>query len=340
MSIANQPTFSATPYITPSNWRSTAEILVTLSLLFIGLWGIQLTLTGGHWLFYALAIVPVGLLFTRVFVMVHDLTHRTLYKKGWVNDVVGSILGVLVLTPFYLWRKVHLVHHKEGGNTDKRPWLGDLNVQTVREYQARTPLNKFRYRLYRNPFIMFCLGSIYVFMVDQRRSKKSTPEHPVFGRKERLSVIGTNIGILVFFGAITAWMGVKFLVLGMLIPLWLSGIMGIYLFYVQHNFRNKYFVPNTEWNLRDSAVKGSSFHDIPSILMWLTANIGYHHVHTLSTRIPFYRLPSCHHNETLFEETPRVTLRDLPTVLSYKLYDEDKKEMITWREYKERFTAQ
>lgn len=324
-------------YITPTAGRSTFEIILTLSLIVFLSGALYWTLNESHWLFYGLTVIFTGILYTRLFVIFHDLTHRTLFQTGWVNDLLGSILGVFIMTPFYLWRKSHLIHHREGGNSHKRPWLGDINLLTVKEYLAKPWALRLRYRLYRNPLIMFLLGSIYVFMIDQRRSKDPTEMHPVFGRKEKWAVWGTNLGIFLYFSLIYYFLGGKFLALGVITPLWISGIIGIYLFYVQHNFRNKYYEPSSTWNLQDSAIKGSSFHDIPGWLMWMTANIGYHHVHTLSTRIPFYRLPDCHRNESLFQNPVRIQLRDCPSVLSLKLYDEEHHEMITWKELFERY---
>ena len=325
-------------YAIPNSWHSLIEIGLTIVFLILGLAMLHFVIQQAIWPLL-IVIFPVSLLFTRIFILQHDLSHGNLFQDKKYNDIFGNLLGVLVLTPFYLWRKAHLIHHASGGNTDKRPWIGDIDFLTVREYQEQNRNAKFMYRLCHNPLVMFFIGSIYVFMIEQRIYKRSYREHKFFGKRELMSIIGTNIGIVVFYGAIIALLGIKFFLIAMLIPLWLGGAIGIYLFYVQHNFTDKYVVSGKEWTLQDSALKGSTFYDLPQPLKWLTASIGYHHVHTLVPRIPFYRLQKCHQENDFFHIAPRFGLKDLPKLVSLKLYDENSGKMISWREYKKLFPA-
>lgn len=320
-------------YATPNNWRSAVEVFFSLSLLFIGLTGLYFALQKEIWSLLIL-ILPVSFLFTRLFILQHDLAHGNLFQKEIYNHILGNILGIMVLTPFYLWRKAHMIHHASGGNADKRPWIGDIDILTVNEYNAKGRLAKLAYRIHMNPLVLFLLGSIYVFMVEHRFCKHTYRNNKAFGRKERWSIWGTNIAIILLCVGIVAWLGTKFLLFAILIPLWLGGTIGIYLFYVQHNFKDKYIAPSQKWNLEDSALKGSTFYNLPQPLKWLTANIGYHHVHTLVPRIPFYRLPRCHQENDFFKSAPKFSLKDLPELISLKLYDEANNMMLSWKEYK------
>lgn len=168
-------------------------------------------------------------------------------------------------------------------------------------------------------------------MIDHRFCRKRKG----FGRKEAQSVLTTNIAIIILYGSIITLMGVKFYLLAILLPQWLGGAFGIYLFYIQHNFKNRYFVSAKYWNLQDSALLGSTFYDFPQPIRWLTANIGYHHIHTLIPRIPFYRLPQCHKENVFFHIAPKFRLKDMPKMISLKLYDEKNSKMITWKDYRE-----
>ncbi|KTC89254.1 fatty acid desaturase [Legionella drozanskii LLAP-1] len=316
-------------YTSINNWRGVAEITVNALLLIFGLFTLYWAISNNYWLLFIL-IVPLSFLFVRLFILQHELGHGNLFKKKRHNDWVGIFTGIVLFTPYYYWQKAHLIHHVSGGNLDRRPWAGDIEVLSVREYKTQTKWNQLLYRLYRNSLVMFFLGSIYVFMIDQRffRQRKG------LGKKERRSVIVTNIGIVILYGSLIALGGIKFFLIAILLPQWLSGALGIYLFYVQHNFKNRYFVSSKEWNLQDSALKGSTFYDLPQPLKWLTANIGYHHIHTLVPRIPFYRLPKCHEENNCFHSAPRFGLKHMSELISLKLYDEERGEMVTWKEYK------
>ncbi|KTC96029.1 fatty acid desaturase [Legionella feeleii] len=321
--------FDIYKYIATSNWRGLGEITLNFVLLILGLVILQVALSNHYWPLLIL-IIPLALLFTRLFVLQHDLGHGNLFKKRKYNDWVGVFTGIILFTPYFYWRKAHAIHHANGGNADTRPWVGDIKLLTVREYEAKSRWGKLVYQLYRNSFVMFFLGWIYVFGIDQRFFRKRKG----FGKKEHRSVIITNLGILLLYGPIIAIAGLKFFLIAILLPQWLAGALGIYLFYVQHNFKHRYFVSSREWNLLDSALKGSTFYDLPQPFKWLTANIGYHHIHTLAPRIPFYRLAKCHKENDCFSAVPKFGLKNTKELISLKLYDEEMKQMITWKEYK------
>lgn len=317
-------------YITPNTWRSMTEIMTTFFLLLLGLATAFFALQNDVWFLFVMLIIPLGLLYSRLFILQHDLGHGNLFKKKKYNDVAGVLIGIVILTPYHFWKKAHAIHHVSGGNADRRPWVGDIDLLSVEEYRQKGRWEKLLYRLYRNPCIMFFLGSIYVFMIDHRfcRQRKG------FGKKEMQSVFTTNIAVVILYGSIISLMGIKFYLLAMLLPQWLGGVFGIYLFYVQHNFKERYYVSAKDWNLQDSALRGSTFYDFPQPIRWLTANIGYHHVHTLIPRIPFYKLALCHKENELFHNAPHFRLKDMPKMIALKLYDEKNNQMITWKEYR------
>jgi len=320
--------FDLYKYIAPKSGRSVIEIVLSFILVLAGFSLFYVAIRNNIWPLYLL-IFPLAFFYTRLFVLQHDLGHGNLFKENKYNDIFGTIIGIILMTPYYYWRKAHAIHHASGGNKDKRPWLGDIELLSVEEYKTKSRWEKFRYRAYRNPLVMFFIGSIYVFVIDQRFYHK----HKGFGKKEKWSVIITNIAILALYGPLIILLGLKFFLLAMFLPQWVGGSIGIYLFYVQHNFKNRYFVSAQQWTLKDSALRGSTFYDLPKALHWLTANIGYHHIHTLVPRIPFYNLPQCHKENNFFDSAPKVYLKQLPELISLKLYDEDKQQMITWKEY-------
>lgn len=319
--------FDIKHYVVPNNWRSLFEIILTFALI-SGMLTILYFIK--EILLISLISFSLSFLYVRLFILQHDLGHGNLFTKKKYNDFFGVFIGIILLTPYYFWRRAHAIHHVRGGNADKRPWMGDINLLTVEEYRAKNWKAKLAYRLYRNPFVMFVLGSIYIFIIDQRYCSKSRG----FGKKEWWSVMVTNVAGLILYGSIIAFFGIKFSILGFFLPQWLSGIFGIYLFYSQHNFPNRYFAPAKEWNLEDSALKGSSFYKLPPLLRWLTANIGYHHVHTFVPRIPFYKLKKSHDANEFFHSAPQYGLKDVFKLISLKLYDEENQRMISWKEYK------
>lgn len=320
-------------YSKRSPLRSSMEILITCLLLFFGLTSLYFVVKFSIWPLLIL-IVPVSLLFVRIFIMQHDLGHGTLFQSRLLSNILGNILGVIVCTPYYAWRKSHSIHHANGGNLDKRPWIGDIDCLTVDEYRSHSTFHKILYRLQRNPLVMFFLGSLYIFMIDQRFNKRSLKKYGTFGKKEIWSSIGTNIAIVLVISTLIIFLGWKFFLFGVFIPTWLAGAMGIFLFYVQHNFPEKYISSGAEWNFVKSALQGSTFFDLPQPLRWFTANIGYHHIHTLLPRVPFYQLKKCHIENKLFQDAPRYCLKDIFQLMGVKLYHEEAREMITWEQYK------
>ena len=241
---------------------------------------------------YLLAVVPSLLaagFMTRIFIIFHDCTHYSFFKSRRANRIVGTCMGVLTLFPFDQWGHDHAIHHATSGNLDKRG-TGDIWTLTVDEYVAAPFRLRLAYRLYRNPFVMFGLGPIYVFLLKNRFNRKGARQ------KERMNTYLTNI-IIVAVVAILCWAigWQSFLLVHGTIFL-IAGSVGIWLFYVQHTFEDSYFEEDKDWEYVKAAVEGSSFYKLPKILQFLTGNIGFHHVHHLSPRVPNYKLEEAHNN--------------------------------------------
>ncbi|OTW72010.1 fatty acid desaturase [Bacillus thuringiensis serovar roskildiensis] len=279
---------------------------------------------------YLLALVPSLLaagFMTRIFIIFHDCTHYSFFKSRPANRIVGTCMGVLTLFPFDQWGHEHAIHHATSGNLDKRG-TGDIWTLTVDEYVAAPFRLRLAYRLYRNPFVMFGLGPIYVFLLKNRFNRKGAR------RKERMNTYLTNI-IIVAVVAILCWAigWQSFLLVHGTIFL-IAGSVGIWLFYVQHTFEDSYFEEDKDWEYVKAAVEGSSFYKLPKILQFLTGNIGFHHVHHLSPRVPNYKLEEAHNNTLPLKNVPTITLATSLRSLRFRLWDEKSNNFVSFKEVK------
>ncbi|PFU94540.1 fatty acid desaturase [Bacillus anthracis] len=279
---------------------------------------------------YLLALVPSLLaagFMTRIFIIFHDCTHYSFFKSRRANRIVGTCMGVITLFPFDQWGHDHAIHHATSGNLDKRG-TGDIWTLTVDEYVAAPFRLRLAYRLYRNPFVMFGLGPIYVFLLKNRFNRKGARQ------KERMNTYLTNI-IIVAVVAILCWAigWQSFLFVHGTIFL-IAGSVGIWLFYVQHTFEDSYFEEDKDWEYVKAAVEGSSFYKLPKILQFLTGNIGFHHVHHLSPRVPNYKLEEAHNNTLPLKNVPTINLATSLRSLRFRLWDEKSNNFVSFKEVK------
>lgn len=275
---------------------------------------------------FLFCVIAAGFL-VRIFIIFHDCCHYSFFKNRKANDIVGTITGVMTLFPYRQWQHDHSVHHATSSNLDKRG-TGDIWMLTVDEYLEASTMTKIKYRLYRNPFVMFVLGPIYKFMIQNRFNRKGAR------KKERLNTYLTNlllVGLIVGLSYLLGWQ--SFLVIQGTIFM-VSGAAGIWLFYVQHTFEDSYFEVDEHWEYVRAAVEGSSFYKLPKPLQWVTGNIGYHHVHHLSPRIPNYKLEEAHVSTPPLQNVPTVTLKTSIESLKFHLWDEENKNFIGFRELK------
>ncbi len=272
-------------YREPSTRRSLWELAATL-VPFLALWVLAwMALSVSPWLAFALAVLNGGFL-VRIFIIQHDCGHGSFLKNRTAQDWLGRVLGVLTLTPYAVWRRTHSIHHAHHGDLDARG-IGDVLTLTIEEYRARGWWGRLMYRLYRNPVVLFVLGPSYLFLLQNRLPLGLMKS----GWRYWTSAMGTNAMIGIAVGLIV-WFGGFWPVLLIYLPTSLiAATLGVWLFYVQHQFEETHWSKGEEWQLHDAALEGSSHYILPQPLKWFSGNIGIHHVHHLYSRIPFYRLP-------------------------------------------------
>ena len=306
-------------YAFPSTLRSIWQVLNSV-IPFIGLWYVMVrSLEIGYWLTLLLAVPTAGFM-VRMFIIFHDCTHGSFFKSIKANDRLGLMLGVLVLTPYYSWKHEHAIHHATAGDLDRRG-VGDVLTLTVEEYIALPWWKKIGYRVMRNPLILFTVGSFIVFVFTQRFPGTRS------GKRERSSVVWTNIALIAVIGWIILQIGWQALLLVEVPVLLLATSAGVWLFYVQHNFDGTYWERHDKWEFFKAGVDGSSFYKLPAILNWFTGNIGFHHIHHLSPRIPNYKLPECHKENPIFQVKPLTIGRSMKS-LFFRLWDEEQKMLV------------
>ncbi len=317
-------------YRDPSPGRSAVELTLTIgafALVWILMWA---TLGFGYGFTLPLALPAAGFLL-RLFMIQHDCGHGAFFRKRSSNDWVGRFLGTLTLTPYDVWRQDHNIHHATSGNLDKRG-IGDIDTLTVREYAALPIWRRLRYRLYRHPLVMFGLGPAYLFLVRHRFPVGSMRK----GWRPWVSTMATNAATAVLVTALIWLVGVgPFLLVHLPITL-LAASIGVWLFYVQHQFEETSWSPESAWNLHEAALHGSSHYDLPPVLRWVTANIGVHHVHHLCSRIPFYRLPEVLSDHPKLNETGRLTIRESLRSVRLVLWDEELRRLISFKDFQRR----
>jgi omega-6 fatty acid desaturase (delta-12 desaturase) len=278
------------------------------------------------WLTLPLAVLA-GAFLVRTFVIFHDCGHGSFFKSAAANHVLGAVTGVLTFTPYYHWRWEHAIHHASAGDLDRRG-TGDVWTLTVQEYLEASRWKRFAYRLARNPVVLFGLAPLFLFVLKQRVPSRKAPE------RERYSVYWTNLGIgamaagLIWIFGFQAWLTLQLTVLIT------AGSAGVWLFYVQHQFEGVYWERGDDWDYATAALQGSSFYKLPRVLQWFSGNIGFHHIHHLSPRIPNYHLEKCHRAEPLFQTVKPVTLFASFKSLTFRLWDEQRRKLVGYRHLK------
>ncbi len=315
----------AAPYKRPSSWRATLQ-LATTALPFAALWLLMLwSLERGYWLTLTLS-VPAALLLVRMFMFQHDCGHGAFFKSRRLNNLVGAIIGVFTLVPYRYWRKTHAIHHAGSGNLEQRGF-GDIDTLTVREYLGLSRLKRLFYRLYRHPVVMLLIGPAYQFIVKHRLPL----DLPRTWKREWRSVHGTNLALLAVVIAMWLLVGLdRFLLVQLPITL-IAGSIGVFLFYMQHQYEDTYWRYREAWNYYEAGLEGSSHFVLPKVLQWFTANIGLHHIHHVCSQIPNYRLQRCYDENPEFQGVTRLTLLESLKTLGMTLWDEDARRLIGFR---------
>ena len=314
------------PYRQGNDKRSWFELALT-SFAFVGMWALVYNLYFINLWLMLLAMLPAAGFLVRMFMLQHDCGHNSLFQSRQLNDWVGRAIGLLTLTPYDYWRHAHALHHASSGNLDRRG-SGDITTLTVEEYNVMGFWGRLKYRLYRNPVVLFVVGPIYIFMFQQRLPFESFRQ----GRASWLSVLGTNFGLLVIAVLAAYFLGAMPFFMVHLPIVFLGAAAGVWLFYVQHQFDETHWKRNDDWSHEASALNGSSFYDLPKPLMWFTGNIGIHHLHHLSSRIPFYRLPEVLRDFPELATVGRLGFWQSLTCIKLALWDEAAQKLVSFRE--------
>ena len=312
-------------YTRPRVWRSVCEVATSAVAYLILSVLMYLSLNVSVLLTLVLMIPTAGFL-VRTFIVFHDCTHGSLMPSKRANAYVGRVLGLLVLSPFERWRHDHAVHHATSGDLERRG-VGDIVTLTVAEYRAKGWRGRAAYRMIRNPVVMFGFGPVFAMVVGPRIA--TSAQRP----RMRHSVLLTDVVLLAIVAALCATIGWQDFLLIWGPPAMLAGSVGIWLFYVQHQFEDAYWQSADEWDYAEAALRGSSYLKLPKILQYFTGNIGLHHVHHLNARIPNYNLQSAHdENPAFFKDVPTLSFWDAMRAVNLKLWDEAHGKLVTFRQ--------
>lgn len=307
-------------YQKPSVGHAWWQVLNTV-VPFVGTWVLMYFSVQISWLLTLPLAVLAGGLLIRTFILFHDCCHGSFFKSQAANDALGRLTGLLTLTPYFHWRWEHALHHATSSNLNRRG-VGDIWTMTVKEYQEAPRWRKMAYRVVRNPIVLFGVGPLVLFFILHRVVSPKAP------RRERLSVYFTNLGVAVMFAGLISLFGLKeFLVIQTIILL-VGGGAGVWLFYIQHQFEDTYWETDDHWDFFTAAVRGSSYYKLPKWLQWFSGNIGFHHIHHLSARVPNYHLERCHNSEPMFQAVPAMTLRRSLKSMRLRLWDENQRRLV------------
>ncbi|MHA2854002.1 Delta(5) desaturase DesA [Paenibacillus lautus] len=312
------------PYEEIDTKASIGQLFNTLVPLILLWYAAYLSLSVSYWLTIPIAVIASGFV-VRTFIIFHDCCHGSFFKSRKANKILGTITGVLTLCPYEQWKNTHAIHHATSSNLDKRG-IGDMWVLTVEEYGAASFWQRLYYRVYRNPIVMFGLGPIAIFLISYRFNRKGAR------RKEKISNYTTNILIVALYALLCWAIGWQAFLLVQAPIFMVSGMLGIWLFYVQHQFEETYYEHDEEWSYINAAVEGSSYYKLPKVLQWITGNIGFHHVHHLSPKVPNYNLEKAHEAAPPLQKATTITLKTSLKSIRFRLWDEEKKVFVTFKE--------
>ena len=322
----NQPSWRevilkyAQPSLRSSLWQFTNSLIPYFGLLFL----MYLSLQVSYFLTLFLSVFAAAFM-VRLFIIFHDCGHGSFFKSSKLNYSTGVFLGILTFTPYGKWHRAHKIHHATVGNLDKRG-TGDVWVLTVDEFKNINKWKRRFYRVYRNPLIMFLIGSPLIFLGLNRLTNRH------LNRNERLNVYFTNFALLLIVITMYFTIGLKAYLMIQLPVIVIGSVMGVWLFYVQHQFEGVHWYRQEEWDYKTVALQGSSFYKLPKILQWFSGNIGFHHIHHLSPKIPNYKLAKCHRENEIFSEISPITLWASLKTMKLRLWNEQNRRLIGFKE--------
>lgn len=316
-------------YNRPDIRKSIWQIVNSLGPYLLLWYAMYRSLSVSYLLTLALSIMAAGFL-VRIFIIFHDCGHGSFFRSSRANRIVGTLLGSLVFTPYEFWTNDHAMHHRTVGNLDKRGW-GDIWTVTTEEYKHMSRSKRFRYRLYRNPVILFLIGPFIFFVLFYRIPRKK------MNKKERLGIHLTNMIILLWCASMILLMGWKAFLMIQLPVIYIATMAGAWLFYIQHQFDQVIWARSADWDYQQMALEGSSYAKFPRILQWFSGNIGFHHIHHLSPKIPNYNLEKCQKENDLFQQIKPMKFLDSLKTMKFRLWDEESRKLITLRHFREAY---
>ena len=297
-------------------WQIANSVIPYLALWALMVWSLKIS----YFLTLFLSVFAAGFL-VRIFIIFHDCGHGSFFKSKLLSQIIGVITGLMTFTPYHKWTAEHKEHHATVGNLDKRG-VGDVKTLTIEEFLKLSPWRKFVYRLYRHPLFLFGIAPLLVFVLQNRIPKKR------MNRKDHLYLHLTNLTLILVIALIIWAIGWKAFLLIQIPVIYIAAVHGVWLFYVQHQYENVIWTRANEWNYKEIALGGSSYFKLPKVLQWFTGNIGFHHIHHLSPKIPNYKLPKCYKENTEFQEVKPVTFFSSLKSLKLRLWDEKKKKLV------------
>jgi acyl-lipid omega-6 desaturase (Delta-12 desaturase) len=301
------------------NRRMSILTIVDSFLPFVILWYVTYRFLSVSWLISLVLAIPTALFLVRCFIIFHDCGHGSFFKsRSWCN-IVGSVFGVFLMTPYWKWTREHAIHHATVGNLDRRG-VGDVETMTVSEYARAPRWKRFTYRLIRHPLFLFTIGSFFDFIILQRYQAQYKDKVHITG--DAFSVYGTNLAIVLVFGTLAFFIGLPAVLFVQLTIMFFAASMGVWLFFIQHQWYGAYWVRHDQWDYATVALRAASHYKLPGILNWFTGNIGFHNVHHLSPRIPSYKLSRCYRENALFKMSHTLTIHQSFKTRHLKLWDE------------------
>lgn len=310
-------------YNKPDALRSWWQVINSV-VPYIGLWvAMYYSLSVSYWLTLLLSVIAAGFL-VRIFIIFHDCGHGSFFKSVKLSKWVGVPLGMMVFTPYHKWHHDHMIHHQTVGNLDKRG-VGDVKTLTVEEYEKLSKWRKLLYRFYRHPVILLIIGPFVLFTVFFRIPKRDRP------LKEKVYTHLTTLAIVAGIVGLSFWIGFMNYLLIQLPVLYIAAVHGTWLFYVQHQYEDVKWSRGKDWDYKTMALEGSSFLKLPKVLQWFTGNIGFHHIHHLSPKIPNYNLEKCYQENEEFHIEKPLTFFSALKSLKFRLWDEKNQRLVSFK---------
>ena len=306
----------AVPDVRQAIWQVATSLIPYLILFYLALRSVEISL----WLTVPLCVLAAGFM-TRTFIIFHDCGHGSFFKSQKANDWVGILTGLVTFTAYHNWKHAHAIHHATAGDLDRRG-VGDVYTMTLDEFKAAPWYVKAGYAVMRNPVAMFLIGAPLMFLLVERIPPRK-------GRREIAGVWWTNLAVVAIVAAMGFGFGWRAYLIVQLLTLYIGSIGGVWLFYVQHQFQGVYWRRHADWNYLDASLKGSSFYRLPKLMQWFSGNIGFHHIHHLSSKIPSYNLERAYRENPMFHVKPLTLLSSLQC-LKWRVYDEANKRMVWW----------